>query len=137
MVDAQAWAEERLGPTPKKPTWAELEQTFRTGPRPMKARRGAADSAAIGDDQLEQRLMRRLELLEQRVRRKGTCVAEILQQIHLVLTKANQMVATNPRNLYCSGTVAPGADSRVEERGALRPTKRSLSTDAICCGNAA
>jgi hypothetical protein len=67
VADAQSWAEARLGPAPKKPTWAELEQTFRTGAWPVKARRGAGGSAAARDAQLEQRLLQRLELLEQRV----------------------------------------------------------------------
>ena len=66
VADAQAWAEERLGPAPKKPTWAELEQTFRAGAWPVKARRGAGGSAVVRDAQLEQRLVQRLELLEQR-----------------------------------------------------------------------
>jgi hypothetical protein len=67
VADAQAWAEERLGPASKKPTWAELEQTFRSGAWPMKVRRGAVGSAALRESQLEQRLLQRLDLLEQRL----------------------------------------------------------------------
>ena len=67
VADAQAWAEERLGPAPKKPTWAELEHTFRTGAWPLKAKRTVAGSSTARDAQLEQRLLQRLELLEHRV----------------------------------------------------------------------
>ena len=66
VADAQAWAEERLGPAPRKPTWAELEQTFRTGAWPVKTRRGAGGTAAVRDAQSEQRLLQRIDLMEQR-----------------------------------------------------------------------
>ena len=66
VADAQAWAEERLGPAPKKPTWAELEQTFRTGAWPVKACKGGASAAGLQAAQLEQRLLKRIDLMEQR-----------------------------------------------------------------------
>jgi len=66
VADAQAWAEERLGPAPKKPTWAELEQTFRTGAWPVKAGNRGASGAGLQAAQLEQRLLQRMDLMEQR-----------------------------------------------------------------------
>ena len=66
VADAQAWAEERLGPAPKKPTWAELEQTFRTGAWPGKAGKRGASGAGLQAAQLEQRLLQRMDLMEQR-----------------------------------------------------------------------
>jgi len=66
VAAAQAWAEERLGPAPKKPTWAELEQTFRTGAWPVKAGKRGASGAGLQAAQLEQRLLQRMDLMEQR-----------------------------------------------------------------------
>ena len=66
VADAQAWAEERLGPAPKKPTWAELEQTCRTGAWPVKAGKRGASGAGLQAAQLEQRLLQRMDLMEQR-----------------------------------------------------------------------
>ena len=66
VAAAQAWAEERLGPAPKKPTWAELEQTFRTGAWPVKTGKRGASGAGLQAAQLEQRLLQRMDLMEQR-----------------------------------------------------------------------
>lgn len=66
VADAQAWAEERLGPAPKKPTWAELEQTFRTGAWPVRASRRISSAAGLQAAQLEERLLQRMDLMEQR-----------------------------------------------------------------------
>jgi hypothetical protein len=66
VADAQAWAEERLGPAPKKPTWAELEQTFRSGAWPVKAGKRGARGARLQAAQLEERLLQRIDLMEQR-----------------------------------------------------------------------
>ena len=66
VAAAQAWAEQRLGPAPKKPTWAELEQTFRTGSWPRKAGKRGASGAGLQAAQLEQRLLQRMDLMEQR-----------------------------------------------------------------------
>ena len=66
VAAAQTWAEERLGPAPKKPTWAELEQTFRTGAWPGKTGKRGASGAGLQAAQLEQRLLQRMDLMEQR-----------------------------------------------------------------------
>lgn len=66
VADAQAWAEERLGPAPKKPTWAELEQTFCTGAWPVKTSKRGASGVGLQAAQLEQRLLQRMDLMEQR-----------------------------------------------------------------------
>ena len=66
VAAAQAWAEERLGPAPKKPTWAELEQTFRTGSWPGKTGKRGVSGAGLQAAQLEQLLLQRMDLMEQR-----------------------------------------------------------------------
>lgn len=74
VADAQAWAEERLGPAPRKPTWAELEQTFRTGSWPVKTTRRTAAATNLQQqllqrmDRMEQQLGQRLEAVEQTLR---------------------------------------------------------------------
>ena len=75
-ADAQAWAEQQLGPAPKKATWAVLEQTFRSGAWPVKAISSRPAKATTVSSQelderlsaLEQRLMTRLDALESLIR---------------------------------------------------------------------
>lgn len=65
--DAQTFAEQSLGPAPKKLTWALLEQTFRSGQWPVSAKPARRSSnAGIEErlDQLEARLNARLDRLE-------------------------------------------------------------------------
>ena len=66
-AEAQSFAEERLGPAPKKLTWALLEQTFRSGQWPVKptvARRSGNAGLEERLDQLESRLNARLDRIE-------------------------------------------------------------------------
>ncbi|MCS5693558.1 hypothetical protein NZK33_16445 [Cyanobium sp. FGCU-6] len=78
-ADAQAWAEQQLGPAPRKATWAVLEQTFRTGAWPVKASSSRAAKATGVTSQdlddrlaaLEQRLMTRLDALEILIQGQG------------------------------------------------------------------
>jgi hypothetical protein len=81
VADAQAWAEERLGPAPKKPTWAELEQTFLTGAWPVKASRRASSTAGLQAAQLEERLLQRLELMEQRLVQRIEGLQELIRSL--------------------------------------------------------
>jgi hypothetical protein len=73
LVDAQTWLEEQLGPAPKKPTWAVIVQTCRSGAWPQSTSRRAPAPNTLTALALEERLTaleRRLEhQLEQRFNR--------------------------------------------------------------------
>lgn len=65
---AQTWLEERLGPAPKKPTWAIIEQTFRTGAWPASATPAKRSVApALTANALEERLGALEQRLDQRL----------------------------------------------------------------------
>lgn len=81
VADAQAWVEERLGPAPKKPTWAELEQTFRTGAWPVKAGKRGASGAGLQAAQLEQRLLQRIDLMEQRCLHRIEDIEQLIRSL--------------------------------------------------------
>ena len=81
VADAQAWAEERLGPAPKKPTWAELEQTFRTGAWPVKTGKRGASGAGLQAAQLEQRLLQRMDLMEQRCLQRIEGIEQLIRSL--------------------------------------------------------
>ena len=83
VADAQSWAEERLGPAPKKPTWAVLEQTFRTGAWPEKTGKPTAKSAGLRDAQLEQRLLQRIDLLEQNLMQRVEALEALIRPFTL------------------------------------------------------
>ena len=76
IADAQAWLEERLGPPPKKPSWAVLEQTFRSGAWPV-ASKGAAKASALTTVELDQRL----EAMEQRLQQRLGHLEELLAHL--------------------------------------------------------
>lgn len=76
IADAQAWLEERLGPPPKKPTWAVLEQTFRSGAWPV-ASKGTAKASALTSVELDQRL----EAMEQRLHQRLGHLEELLAHL--------------------------------------------------------
>lgn len=76
-ADAQAWAEERLGPAPKKATWAVLEQTFQSGAWPAAARKAQPKAAAITAAQLDQRL----DAMEQRLHQRLSQLEELLARV--------------------------------------------------------
>ena len=81
VAAAQSWAEERLGPAPKKPTWAELEQTFRTGAWPVKAGNRGASGAGLQAAQLEQRLLQRMDLMEQRCLQRIESLEQLIRSL--------------------------------------------------------
>jgi hypothetical protein len=78
VATAQAWAEERLGPAPKKPTWAVLEQTFRAGAWPA-AGKGHVKSGAITAAQLDQRLEAMEQRLQERLHNLELLLARLLE----------------------------------------------------------
>ncbi|MFM2159187.1 MAG: hypothetical protein RLZZ124_1661 [Cyanobacteriota bacterium] len=76
IAEAQAWLEERLGPPPKKPSWAVLEQTFRSGTWPV-ASKGTAKASALTTVELDQRL----EAMEQRLQQRLGHLEELLARL--------------------------------------------------------
>ena len=76
IAEAQAWLEERLGPPPKKPSWAVLEQTFRSGAWPV-ASKGTAKASALTTVELDQRL----EAMEQRLQHRLGHLEELLARL--------------------------------------------------------
>lgn len=77
IADAQAWLEERLGPPPKKPSWAVLEQTFRSGTWPV-ASKGTARASALTTVELDQRLDAMEQRLQQRLGHLEDLLARLL-----------------------------------------------------------
>lgn len=78
IADAQAWLEERLGPPPRKPTWAVLEQTFRSGAWPATAK-GSAKATALSATELDQRLNAMEQRLQQRLGNLEVLLARVLE----------------------------------------------------------
>ena len=81
VSDARAWAEARLGPAPKTPTWAELEQTFLTGAWPPKTSRRNTSAAGLHSAQLELRLLQRLDLMEQRFLQRTETLEQLIRSL--------------------------------------------------------
>ena len=81
VADAQAWAEERLGPAPKKPTWAELEQTFLTGRWPVKASRRTTGTGSLQTAELEQRLLQRMDRMEQQLLQRIEDLEQLIRSL--------------------------------------------------------
>ncbi|MEN9495947.1 MAG: hypothetical protein EBR33_04030 [Synechococcaceae bacterium WB4_1_0192] len=76
-ADAQAWAEQRLGPAPKKATWAVLVQTFQSGAWPVSAPKAPPRATALTVAQLDQRL----EAMEQRLNQRLSRLEELLARV--------------------------------------------------------
>ena len=81
VADAQAWAEQRLGPAPRKPTWADLEQTFRSGSWPEKISKRTGSAAGLQAAQLEQRVLERIDLMEQRVMQRLDGLEQLIRSL--------------------------------------------------------
>lgn len=82
VAAAQSWVESQIGPAPKKATWAVIEQTCRSGAWPVAAApRSTAASKALTAVQLEERLGRLEQRLEQRFDQLETLIALIGQAI--------------------------------------------------------
>ena len=82
VADAKAWAEERLGPAPKKTTWAVLEQAFRCGAWPDKLTVPIPNAAGQQAAQLEQRLLERIEIQEQRLIKRFDDLERLVRSLH-------------------------------------------------------
>lgn len=81
IPDAQAWLEERLGPAPKKPSWAVLEQTFRQGAWPAAPAKRRSSAAGDSLAQLEQAMLQRLDLIEQRLQQRLDGIEEQIRAL--------------------------------------------------------
>ena len=82
VADAKAWAEERLGPAPKKTTWAVLEQAFRCGAWPDKLSVPIPNAAGQQAAQLEQRLLERMETQEQRLIQRFDDLEQLVRSLY-------------------------------------------------------
>ena len=69
VVEAQAWIEEQIGPGPKRPSWAVIVQTCKTGSWPAKTTRAAARSKALTAEELDASLISLEQRLDQRLKR--------------------------------------------------------------------
>ncbi|WP_115018724.1 hypothetical protein [Synechococcus sp. UW140] len=67
-AEAQAWIESQIGPAPKKPTWAVIVQTCKTGSWPAKTT-PTRRSKALTADELDARLIAFERRLDQRLER--------------------------------------------------------------------
>jgi hypothetical protein len=70
IADARIWIEQQLGPAPKHPTWAVVQQTIKSGSWPIVSNNKSTKSALSSFDldhklaALEQRLNNRLDTLQ-------------------------------------------------------------------------
>ena len=69
VAEAQAWIEEQIGPGPKRPSWAVIIQTCKTGTWPAKTTRAAARSKALTAEELDASLISLEQRLDQRLKR--------------------------------------------------------------------
>ena len=67
VAEAQAWIEGRIGPGPKRPSWAVITQTCRTGSWPAKSISKAKRAHSLSVDELDARLIAFEERLDQRL----------------------------------------------------------------------
>jgi hypothetical protein len=76
VAEAQAWIESQIGKAPKKPTWAVIESTCRSGAWPVKTTSsGSSRSKGLSETRFEQGLKALEDRLDER-----------LQRIELILT---------------------------------------------------
>ena len=70
VAEAQAWIEEQIGKAPKKPTWAVIEATCKTGAWPVKTTSsGSSRSKGLSETRFEQGLKALENRLDQRLQR--------------------------------------------------------------------
>lgn len=69
LAEAQAWLEDQIGPAPKKPTWAVIAQTCRSGAWPVSVSRRVAVPKSLTSAELEERLASLEQRLEHRFNR--------------------------------------------------------------------
>ena len=78
LAQARAWVEERIGEGPKRPTWAVIEQTCRTGAWPAgKTTRPATSKTSLTAAELDARLLLLEQRLEPRLQRLEALLGRI------------------------------------------------------------
>ena len=68
-AEAQAWIESQIGPAPKKPTWAVIVQTCKSGAWPIKTSASISRSKALSETAFDERLSQLETKLDQRLQR--------------------------------------------------------------------
>ena len=69
VSEAQAWIENQIGPGPKRPSWAVIIQTCKTGSWPLKPISTAKRKKSLTVDELDARLIDFEQRLDQRLSR--------------------------------------------------------------------
>jgi hypothetical protein len=101
LVEAQAWLEDRIGPAPKKPTWAVIAQTCRSGAWPAGASRSAAAPKSLTSGELEERLT----ALEQRLEHRFNRLEGLLTLVVTALEARNGPLAAGSPPLHSESGV--------------------------------
>lgn len=78
---AQAWLEEQIGKAPKKPTWAVIEQTCRTGAWPAASMAKRSTSHGLTTSALEEHLGALEQRLDQRLLQMERLLALIAEAV--------------------------------------------------------
>lgn len=81
IATAQAWIEAKLGSAPKKPTWAVIEQTCRTGAWPASHAPKRNTASALTAQSLEDRLGAMEQRLDQRLLQMERLLALIAEAV--------------------------------------------------------
>jgi hypothetical protein len=100
LVDAQAWLEGQIGPAPKKPTWAVIAQTCRTGAWPVSASRSAAAPKCLTSGELEARLTAFEQRLEHQLEQRFNRLEGLLTLVVTALEKRDGPPAAGPSPLH-------------------------------------
>ena len=82
VSEAQAWIENQIGPGPKRPSWAVIIQTCKTGSWPPKPISRAKRTKSIGVDELDARLIDFEQRLDQRLNRIEALLLLLAEKNH-------------------------------------------------------
>ena len=69
VTEAQAWIEKQIGPGPKRPSWAVIIQTCKTGSWPAKPANQTNRAKTLNADELDARMIAFEQRLDQRLSR--------------------------------------------------------------------
>ena len=85
VAEAQAWIEEQIGPGPKRPSWAVIVQTCKTGSWPAKPISAAKRTKTLSADELDARMIALEQKLDQRLSR--------IEALLLLLAENNRLTS--------------------------------------------
>lgn len=85
VTEAQAWIEKQIGPGPKRPSWAVIIQTCKTGSWPAKPISAAKRTKTLSADELDARLIALENKLDQRLSR--------IEALLLLLAENNRLTS--------------------------------------------